>query len=33
MMLSAIGPIFAYFVEHRLARAAAPAAAIPPAAP
>jgi predicted MFS family arabinose efflux permease len=33
MMLSAIGPIFAYFVEHRLARAAPPTAAMPPAAP
>ena len=33
MSLSAIGPIFAYFVEHRLARAARLAPILPPAAP
>jgi predicted MFS family arabinose efflux permease len=32
MILSGIGPLLAYFVEHRLARAAPPAAIVPPAA-
>jgi predicted MFS family arabinose efflux permease len=31
MVLSAVGPLLAYFVEHRLARAARPAPAVPPA--